>query len=74
MTTKPKATVGEQRAEPAATEAPQDEEPRCGAPHQLAALAHLNCSEPAGHDGPRGSQAALQPHRVVYDGTLYVWA
>ncbi len=74
MTAKPKVTVKEQAAEPMPIEAPQDEEPRCGAPHQLALLAHLHCSEPAGHDGPGGSRAALHPHRVVHDGTLYVWA
>ncbi|MFJ5973526.1 hypothetical protein [Streptomyces sp. NPDC093060] len=70
MTTKPKARADEQAAAPASTEV---EAPQCGAPHQLAALAHLHCQEPAGHDGPQGRDQALHPHRALEDGTLYVW-
>lgn len=70
MTTKPKARADESAAEPASTEA---EPPRCGTPHHLAALAHLACAEPAGHDDPQASDQGERRHRVRHDGTLYVW-
>ncbi|MFD5795611.1 hypothetical protein ACFWIO_19135 [Streptomyces diastatochromogenes] len=70
MTTKPKARADEPAEELASAEA---EVSPCGAPHYLAALAHLACSEPAGHDDPQASGQGERRHRVRYEGTLYVW-
>lgn len=72
MTTKTKATAGDEGVtaeEPAKAE---EKAPLCGAPHFLPMLAHVTCTEPAADpDLPPGTPE--HEHRHQDGDAIYLW-